>query len=118
MSSPTVRIMARKELAKHLRENHLRCAAQIVLTDARDAESIDCILVDAESHWRAGSYALAATKAIVMAWRDLRDADVIAAFAAWERRGCEACAIGHADRKFLGTELCSSCSEIEDWSDP
>lgn len=95
-------------LASHLREvTGLACAALIV-EDDRQAR-VEYVLADIETarngfansrHWRK------ATAAIVDAWAGGDEAAVLAAFAAWERAGCEGCAESAANK---AGDRCESC---------
>lgn len=95
-------------LASHLREvTGLSCAALLVEDDRRAC--VEAVLADIEGcrngfansrHWRA------ATVAIVDAWAGEDEAAVLAAFRAWERAGCEACAESAAHNS---GERCEDC---------
>lgn len=99
---------AREAIAAHLGEQHMVCAAALVRTGLPAAELEAPLTVEIASRYGLDGYWRRVTTALVVAWCAGHDEVVLRAFAAWERFGCEECALAVA----MGMSSCDRCAEV------
>lgn len=100
---------AREAIAAALDEQRMFAAVALVRTGAPARELEQALTLELSTRYGlSGGYRRAMT-AIVVAWAAGRDGDVLRALAAWERAGCDDCAVAVAS---LGADGCRRCAEV------
>lgn len=100
---------AREAVAVELDAQHMVCAAALVRTGLPAAALVDPLTVELATRFGLGGTFRKAMTALVIAWGLGRDAAVVRALAAWERGGCDLCALAALD---TGASACARCAEV------
>lgn len=100
---------AREAIAAALDEQRMFAAVALVRTGAPARELEQPLTLELATRYGLGGGFRRAMTALVVAWGEGRDADVLRALAAWERAGCDDCAVAVAS---LGATGCRRCAAV------
>lgn len=100
---------AREALATALGEQHMHTAAALVRTGVEAAELEAALTLELATRYGLSGGWRRAMTALVVAWGQGRDGDVLRGLAAWERAGCDDCAVTAVT---TGATACRVCAEV------
>lgn len=99
---------AREAIAKAFDDQRVWCAAALVRTGLPAGDLESPLTLELSTRFGLSGFWRQAMAGIVVAWCGGRDEAVVRAFAAWDREGCELCALAALD----GAAACRDCSEV------